>query len=268
MKRILTIMTTGLLVMGLSVGAAWAKTGISNIEQVRSGVRAIEAYEDQQKATLEGKYTVKVYLKDIANHWASVPIKRVAGMWLFTGYDDGTFRPNSYISQAEMITLIMRLVDNDNVSAAMNSAKLNEVPVWARDSVNKAVYSNILSLARFQPTQQATRAQTCVTVAKALKLAPIDNANAHFADRSLINQDALKYIMAMLEAGYINGGKDNYFLPESGITRAEMATIMDRVLDDLNRDSSEEDIVNPPNQENNLPDNNDHTEAKPEISME
>ncbi len=273
MKRILTIMTTGLLLMTLSAGTAWAKTDISNSEGFQTRVKAIEAYENQHKATLEGKFTVKVNFKDIADHWASVPIKRVAGMWLFTGYDDGTFRPNSNISQAEMIALIMRLVDNsyinkenNNVSGAINTEKLKEVPGWAKDSVKQAVYLNVISPDLSHPTQQATRAQTCVAFAKAFKLAPIDNVDVNFADRSLIDKDDLKYIMAMYQAGYIKGGQGDYFLPESSITRAEMANIMVRVLDDLEKDSNEGDIVNLPNQENVLSDD-DYTEAVPEMSI-
>lgn len=253
LKRILTIMTTGLLAITLSAGAAWAQTNNSKNEGVQTGVKAIEAYENQHKATLEGKFTVKVYFKDIADHWASVPIKRVAGMWLFSGYEDGTFRPDSTVSQAEMIVLLMRLVDNDSiVSDAIYSEKLKEVPGWARDSVKKAVDLKVMSLDRFHPTQQASRAQTCVAFAKALKLAPIDNVDINFADQSLIDKDDLKYIMAMYQAVYITGTQGNYFLPEYNITRAEMATIMDRVLDDFKKDSGGEDIVNLIGQENDL----------------
>lgn len=261
MKRIMVLMMTGLLVLALSAGAAWAKPDNAKKEDVQTKVNAMQMYKTQYKTMVDGEISVKGNkFKDIANHWASAPIQRMADMGLFAGYDDGTFKPNNNMSQAEMIVLLMRLVDSDSndddeensVSNTVYNEKLKEVPGWARDSVKKAANLEIMSLNRFHSAQQASRAQTCVAFAKALDLDPIDNVDVNFADKLLIDEEDLGYVMAMYQAGYIKGAPGNYFLPENGITRAEMATIMERILADLKEDDGEEDEVDLSDLENDL----------------
>ncbi|SFG63142.1 S-layer homology domain-containing protein [Desulfotomaculum arcticum] len=252
MKRILILMLTGLLVMSLSAGVAWAKTDNAKKEEAQTKVNAMQMYKTQYKSMVNHEISAKGNkFNDTANHWASASIQRMVDMELFAGYDDGTFKPNNNMSQAEMIALLMRLVDADNnddedensVSDAIYSEKLNQIPGWARESVAKAVKLNIMNLNRFHSDQQASRAQTCVAFAKALHLDPINNVDVNFADNSLIEKDDLGYILAMYQAGYIKGAPGNYFLPENGITRAEMAVIMERILADYKADGSEEDEV-------------------------
>ena len=49
--------------------------------------------------------------KDIAGHWAEAYIKLAAGNGWITGYPDGTFRPNQYITRAETMTMINRVLE-------------------------------------------------------------------------------------------------------------------------------------------------------------
>ncbi|AGL01844.1 S-layer homology domain-containing protein [Desulfoscipio gibsoniae] len=248
MKRILILMMTGLLVMALSAGAAWAKPDNAKKEEGQTKVKAMQMYKTQYKAMVDGEISVKSNnFNDTANHWGSASIQRMAAMRLFAGYDDGTFKPNNNMSQAEMIALLMRLVDTDSNddeeedNVSNYSEKIKEVPEWARNSVIKAANLQIMSLNRFHSAQQASRAQTCVAFAKALDLDPIDIDEVNFADKLLIDEEDLGYILAMYQAGYIKGAPGNYFLPQNGITRAEMAAILERILADLKEDDEDED---------------------------
>ncbi|MGM9573723.1 MAG: S-layer homology domain-containing protein [Hominicoprocola sp.] len=49
--------------------------------------------------------------KDIAGHWAEAYIKLAAGNGWIAGYPDGTFRPNQYITRAETMTMINRVLE-------------------------------------------------------------------------------------------------------------------------------------------------------------
>ena len=48
---------------------------------------------------------------DISGHWAEEYIRRVAGLDWIKGFEDGTFRPDSYITRAEAITMINRVLN-------------------------------------------------------------------------------------------------------------------------------------------------------------
>lgn len=264
MKRILILIMTGLLVLALSAGAAWANPGNAQKEKVKAKLKAMQMYKVQYKAMEQGEVSVKGNkFKDIDNHWGSAPIQRMTAVGLFTGYDDGTFKPNNNISQAEMIALLMRLVDtnrNDD-EEDVDDDELDEVPGWARDSVKKAAQLKIMSLNRFHSAQQASRAQTCIAFAKALEKEgylklddfDLDPNNPPFADgKLLLGNEDLVYILAMYQAGYIKGAPGNKFLPNNFITRAEMAVILERILADLKKDDDGEDESDFSDLESNL----------------
>lgn len=47
---------------------------------------------------------------DISGHWAEAEIEHAAALGWIMGYSDGTFRPDSYITRAEAITMINRVL--------------------------------------------------------------------------------------------------------------------------------------------------------------
>ncbi|KAF1086728.1 Endo-1,4-beta-xylanase A precursor [Sporotomaculum syntrophicum] len=234
MKRITLFLITGLLLITSSISAAWAVP--DNAAKAGSQDKTIADSEIQM---MGNKF------KDAANLWCSASIQQMADVGLISGYTDGSFRPHKNASQAEMITLLMRLVElNGTAGEATDSIQLQAVPGWAKTAVQQAVALKIISLDQFQPDQPATRLQTCLALAKALEakglLEPVKYASPTFADSSMIDEDDLKYIIAMYQAGYINGTPGNKFLPQNGITRGEMAAIMARIQVDLEQEDDGE----------------------------
>jgi len=244
-------MLTGLLVIALSAGTAWAKPDDKNKSGPQGKAKNMQLYMNQYQAMLNGGVKVQGNkFKDTTNHWANAPIQRMTGIGLFAGYSDGTFKPNNKMNQAEMTALVMRLVDQNNEDDETfnkNDDNYKGVPAWARDSFKKAVHYNYLNLNRFHSAQQATRAEACVMIAKALEdknYLDLDIVIAYkFADNSSINEGDLPYIMAMYQTGYIKGNPGNLFLPNNGITRAEMAAILENILDDLKDKENAEDVA-------------------------
>ncbi|MBM7855557.1 hypothetical protein JOC37_001954 [Desulfohalotomaculum tongense] len=208
-------------------------------------------------------------LKDIEGHWARDSIIRMQSLGLVSGYADGTFKPDDKVTEAEVIVLLMRLVDDEEVSAAENTesagngeeteaaekadedgenqgeageereeeavvdsetGELSEVPVWARGAVKKAHKMGMLNWNRFHSHVQASRAQSAVWIAKALDLEPVDTSNMPFKDGVLISPEDAGYIMALVNEGLIAGTSEGQFNPNGAITRAEIVVIMDRIL--------------------------------------
>ncbi len=59
---------------------------------------------------LEDKTAIRANFSDIAGHWAESYIKLVAGNGWVNGYEDGTFKPDNYITRAEAMAIINRIL--------------------------------------------------------------------------------------------------------------------------------------------------------------
>ena len=73
----------------------------------RAEFAAIAARFDKTKATTTAKFS------DIAGHWAAAEISRAAELGWVSGYPDGTFKPDKYITRAEAMSLINRVLQRN-----------------------------------------------------------------------------------------------------------------------------------------------------------
>lgn len=93
-------------------------------------------------------YTGANMFSDISGHWAANDINKAAEVGWITGYEDGTFRPDQYITRAEAMTLInrvlYRLVDEDGVGhlADMVTWPDNTPNMWYYAAVQEATNSH------------------------------------------------------------------------------------------------------------------------------
>jgi hypothetical protein len=189
----------------------------------------------QKLDALDAQGEIEEDIPDISGHWAEKSIKLMKAIGVFKGYEDGTFRPEDSITEAEITVLVMRMANQDteqeDEALEAEDPALEEVPDWAKASVKEAVYKGVVNINRFHSQVQADRAQVAVQLAKALELTPVDTTDVPFADGILISPEDLGYIMALYQEGIIKGTPDGSFNPNSAITRAEMAVISERVIE-------------------------------------
>ena len=88
-----------------------------NAPITRAEFAAIAARFDDKNRDTSSKFT------DIASHWAKNEIGIAANKGWINGYPDGTFRPNQYITRAEAMTLVNRVLNRlpENSSDLLNS---------------------------------------------------------------------------------------------------------------------------------------------------
>ena len=82
------------------------------------------------------------------------------------------------------------------------------------------------------PNAPITRQEAMVMLARALGVAPVTDtkALAKFADADKAGTFAQGYLAALVEAGIVKGTAEGKLDPLSNITRAEMVTIVDRLI--------------------------------------
>ncbi|SHH05440.1 S-layer homology domain-containing protein [Thermosyntropha lipolytica DSM 11003] len=204
------------------------KTAKQNRLQIKQEIREKLALNNQNQEA-EGE---KISFSDINQHWGAKSIKRLAALGLISGYPDGSFKPEGKITQAEALSMIMRVADIDTEEEENygEEKNLQNVPDWAKKAARIAARHQIINTARFHSHIQATRLQTAVWLAKALGIEPADTSNIPFKDGILISKEDLGYIIALYNMGIIKGTPDGRFNPNSHITRAEIAAIIERIL--------------------------------------
>lgn len=91
-------------------------------------------------------YTGPNMFNDISGHWAAESINKAAQIGWINGYDDGSFRPDAYITRAEAMTLInrvlYRLVDDDGLHEDMITWPDNTPDKWYYAAVQEATNSH------------------------------------------------------------------------------------------------------------------------------
>lgn len=108
---------------------------------------------------------------DVQAEWSAPAIARLTQLGIINGYADGTFRPDAPVSHAEMVTLLMRMLDS-NVqvnSGAFPDLKGN----WAESNIAKARTLGIIQGSdgsAFQPDHKISRAEAAAMLVRALKL--------------------------------------------------------------------------------------------------
>ncbi len=230
MRKTLSILLCLLLLFASSSTALAAPANGYGNHGVNKGLKL--KFAIQLEKMLAGNEYVQ--FADAEHHWAKKSIGLLYASGLFNGYPDGKFRPDQSITQAESIALLMRLVDNEDEDIDEDNDADNDrnVPAWAKSSLKKASHKGIINLNRFHSAVQANRAQVAVWIAIALKLEPADTEDLPFKDGLLISREDAGYILALYKEGYMIGTPDGKFNPNSFITRAEMAAILERILED------------------------------------
>ncbi len=150
------------------------------------------------------------------------------------GYKDGYVRPDRNISRAEVATIFFRLL-TDDAREKYWSSNNNYSDVKDTDWCNNAIstLSNMGILkgyedGTFHPNAPVTRAEFAAIAARFS-----DGAADDYATFSDVPNDywASKEIAKAAKLGWIKGYKDGTFRPTNNITRAEVMTLVNRVLE-------------------------------------
>ncbi|MGN7762618.1 S-layer homology domain-containing protein [Paenibacillus sp. 22594] len=115
-------------------------------------------------------------LSDVNAHWAQEAIAVLASNGVIAGYPDGTFRPDREISRSEIVTILSRIVNFNNVSPVKGGIAFSDTAgAWNKDQIAKAAEIGLISgkgNGKFAPAQSSTRAEALTIIMNALCLDP------------------------------------------------------------------------------------------------
>lgn len=176
-------------------------------------------------------------LPDIQGHWAENMISSTVENGLLEGYPDGTFRPEEPMTQAEFFTIINR-------SFGFGRAEDLSMPAissgaWYAAELLKAKaqgYLDILGEGVLMPDRPISREMAAAILGKVMRLEPDDAIVNDFSDAAGFTPWAKGMSGAAVGHGYMQGYSDDTFKPDKHISRAEVSTIMYRVVGKLYKD--------------------------------
>ena len=146
----------------------------------------------------------------------------------FSGYEDGSIRPEGNITRAEVATIFYRLLKNQDVEITVSFPDVNDGD-WYAAAVNTLASLKIITGyedGTFAPDKQISRAEFS---AIATRFAKATGGKQTFADVEA-GYWAEDNIATAYDYGWIEGKGHNMFAPLDKITRAEAAAIINRML--------------------------------------
>lgn len=189
--------------------------------------------------------------KKTENHrfgdWQQIPdyaleaLNRMAVKGVMKGDAQGRANPSAMITNAEAAAMVVRFLgEEDQALTAGASLELkvedeNEVPDWARQIVALALKNKLFDApdGRFQPQHHLTRLEAAKLLVKAAKLedeaqSKMD-ATLPFKDAKQISAGYAGYVAVAYDHGWMLGDPNGMFHPWKPISRAEWATLLNRV---------------------------------------
>lgn len=167
-------------------------------------------------------------------HWAHDCIIALLKHGVIIGYEDGTIRPENYVTRAETAALLgkaLGLVPKKTLLPRY----IDSIPEWAKGYVNVTSDEDIFKgypFKLFKANKYITREEMITVLTRAFKVT-LDDADLKllFHDHHDISDWALENVKVGYEEEIIVGYPDNTYRPKNNITRAETFTIICKLME-------------------------------------
>ena len=146
------------------------------------------------------------------------------------GYPDGSFGPDRNMTRAEAAQMFYNLLKDQDVEAA---SVFDDVPegAWYATPVNVMAELGIVNGVgddKFEPNREITRAEFTTM---AMRFADVPSGGVNIFTDVAPSDWFYSYVVNSIQYGWIEGYGDGTFRPDRLITRAEVTTIVNRMLD-------------------------------------
>lgn len=205
---------------------------ISDVLVDDKSVGAVEKYtfeKVREKHTIEAVFALASGVADPEDTGVSDWLNTKDHTAYLSGYANGSFGPNKNMTRAEAAQMFYNLLLNQEVSGAVSFTDV-AADAWYAKAVHTLASLGILQGVgdgRFAPDRAITRAEFTVI---AMRFADLDTSGENiFTD---VNAGDWFYdqVVGSIRYGWINGYEDGTFRPNNTITRAEVTTIVNRML--------------------------------------
>lgn len=179
---------------------------------------------------------------DVENHWAKDAVNDMGSRLVISGVGDDRFAPDRDITRAEFAAIVVRglgLMRSGTGKDVFNDVAKKD---WYYDAVSIASEYGIISgygNGKYGPQDKITREQAMAMIARAMEITQLkvefkageaDQLITAFADSEKPSDWAKDYIASCIKAETVHGRSGKLIAPKDYITRAEVASIVKRLL--------------------------------------
>ena len=176
---------------------------------------------------------------DISGDWARASIEKLVSLGVITGYPDGTFKPDNYITRGEFATVMvkaLKIKPFSNYSDLKRFADYPDIPAWSRPYLAAAVANHLLKgygystpgYYTLEPGRGITREEMAAVFGREYPNAT--PAPLNFTDAGLIHPWFVHDVGVAVAKGIVDGYPDGSFKPLNFVRRDEAAAMIARML--------------------------------------
>lgn len=169
---------------------------------------------------------------DTENHWAKDTINKAKEMNIINGYENDMFLPDNNMTRAELVSVVNRLLCLESESDKYIPDVTRQD--WFHSEIRKAIAVGIIKgddQGLVHPNDYVTREQAILIFSRAFNIKANNvTESTSYSDDSEISDWARSEMITFISKNYINGYSDNTLNPKGNITRAEVLTILNRIV--------------------------------------
>ena len=207
----------------------------------------------EDAAKVEGKKAVKAkenlpagIYPDTKDNWARDAIQAMTQAGYLSGYADNTFKPSAQITREQAAAIYGKVLQHNlneqelaEIATKESSTSYSDVEAdrWSSSAIKLVSAAGVMegtSKTAFTPSKTMDREQfvaSAASLAKKLNLStPVKAEKVTFKDEASISSAYLADIQYMAQRGIIASGATENFNPKQPVTRAQAATILNRML--------------------------------------
>ncbi|RXJ01665.1 hypothetical protein DS745_09295 [Anaerobacillus alkaliphilus] len=183
-----------------------------------------------------------VSFSDVTKGWAKADIETLASKQIIKGFTNGTFKPNEHVTRIQLAALLVRALGLEASSTSYNGQfKDVQGNEWFAGELMAAHEAGLVlgtHEGNFLPNKVVTREEAATMVTRAINFVNNQKVTAptsvtSFKDAQQIAPWASESVVRLAELQIVVGYKDGTFKPKATLSRAEAATVIQRLLKEL-----------------------------------
>lgn len=183
---------------------------------------------------------------DTKDNWARDAIQAMSQAGYLSGYSDNTFKPSAQITREQAAAIYGKVLQHNlneqelaDIVTKESATSYSDVEAdrWSNSAIKLVSAAGVMqgtSKTAFTPSKTMNREEfvaSAASLAKKLNITtPVKTEKIRFKDEDSISLDYVADINYMAERGIVASGTTENFNPKQPVTRAQAATILNRML--------------------------------------
>lgn len=186
-------------------------------------------------------------ITEATHPWAYEAVTKMSEAEVIKGTTATTFSPDTAVTRIQALLLMARIIgynsdgisDNKNTIYSIYDDELSKLSTTYKNELAFLAFAGVFTTDDFlnmDLSEDITREEAAVFLAKVDGVSESDDLENYknaFSDDSEIAQDCKPYVYYVRDKGYMTGVAEGIFSPKTTVTRAQIATMLYRILPNI-----------------------------------